>query len=206
MGLNLALLLALLLLLVPSQALVAVTDAATGTTHDFPSDLSPFLLSVLASRRFERRRFRLDHDGALGAAATLTLHAADAPAAPAASVDPFWASEATNLPQTAGLAARWYWPKALTGNTHPGASLPHGFVSATAFSGAYPTGYGINSPSSSAKPASATDAPYGAGPTAADLAQACQEPGGPGAALGAPCAPNGSRKRHWLILGPPWVT
>ncbi len=57
---------------------------------------------------------------------------------PAACVDPFWACERTNLPQTRGIAARWFWPKALTGNTHPGAGLPNGMVTVVAYSGAYP--------------------------------------------------------------------
>jgi predicted alpha-1,2-mannosidase len=41
-----------------------------------------------------------------------------------------------------GLAATWWWPKPQVGNTHPGATSPLGMVSACAYSGAYPTGYG----------------------------------------------------------------
>lgn len=61
-------------------------------------------------------------------------------------VDPFWGCERTNLPQTQGVASTWYWPKALAGNTHPGATLPNGMVSVIAYSGAYPTGYAITLP------------------------------------------------------------
>ena len=50
-------------------------------------------------------------------------------------------------------ATRRYWPKGLAGNTHPGASLPHGMVSVTAYSGAYPSGYGINAQSCGGEPA-----------------------------------------------------
>jgi putative alpha-1,2-mannosidase len=57
-------------------------------------------------------------------------------------VDPFIGTEATALPPAQGLAASWWWPKPQVGNTHPGAAYPLGMVSACAFSGAYPTGYG----------------------------------------------------------------
>jgi putative alpha-1,2-mannosidase len=57
-------------------------------------------------------------------------------------VDPFLGSEATRLPEAHGLAATWWWPKPQIGNTHPGATYPLGMVSACAYSGAYPTGYG----------------------------------------------------------------
>nr|WP_269746701.1 glycoside hydrolase domain-containing protein [Catenuloplanes japonicus] len=49
---------------------------------------------------------------------------------------------ATDLPRAEGLAATWWWPKPQVGNTHPGATSPLGMVSACAYSGAYPTGYG----------------------------------------------------------------
>lgn len=58
------------------------------------------------------------------------------------SVDPFIGSEATDLPAPTGLAAGWWSPKPQIGNTHPGPAHPFGMVSATAYSGAYPTGYG----------------------------------------------------------------
>lgn len=57
-------------------------------------------------------------------------------------VDPFVGSSATELPPPSGLAATWWWPKPQVGNTHPGATYPFGMVSACAYSGAYPTGYG----------------------------------------------------------------
>ena len=58
-------------------------------------------------------------------------------------VDPFIGSAATQLPEPTGLAATWWSPKPLVGNTHPGATYPFGMVSACAYSGAYPTGYGV---------------------------------------------------------------
>ncbi|WP_456824119.1 glycoside hydrolase domain-containing protein [Cellulomonas sp. P5_E12] len=57
-------------------------------------------------------------------------------------VDPFIGTEATSLPAQRGLATTWWWPKPQVGNTHPGATYPLGMVSACAYSGAYPTGYG----------------------------------------------------------------
>ncbi|WP_420112338.1 glycoside hydrolase domain-containing protein, partial [Pseudactinotalea sp.] len=59
-----------------------------------------------------------------------------------ADVDPFIGTEATALPPRSGLAATWWWPKPQVGNTHPGACYPLGMVSACAYSGGYPTGYG----------------------------------------------------------------
>lgn len=61
------------------------------------------------------------------------------------SVDPFIGTDATNLVPSGQLAASWWWPKPQIGNTHPGATSPFGMVSACAFSGAYPTGYGRHS-------------------------------------------------------------
>ncbi|WP_431919852.1 glycoside hydrolase domain-containing protein [Nonomuraea jabiensis] len=58
------------------------------------------------------------------------------------NVDPFIGTSATDLPRARGLAATWWWPKPQVGNTHPGATSPLGMVSACAYSGAYPTGYG----------------------------------------------------------------
>jgi putative alpha-1,2-mannosidase len=58
-------------------------------------------------------------------------------------VDPFLGTAATALPAPGGLAATWWWPKPQVGNTHPGATYPLGMVSACAYSGAYPTGYGV---------------------------------------------------------------
>jgi predicted alpha-1,2-mannosidase len=59
-----------------------------------------------------------------------------------ADVDPFLGSAPTDLPAPSGIAATWWWPKPQIGNTHPGATAPFGMVSACAYSGAYPTGYG----------------------------------------------------------------
>ena len=58
------------------------------------------------------------------------------------SVDLFWGSGGVTLPPSEGIARCWNWEKAQTGNTHPGAVMPFGWVSACAFSGAYPSGYG----------------------------------------------------------------
>ncbi|TDC53557.1 glycoside hydrolase [Jiangella ureilytica] len=68
------------------------------------------------------------------------------------SVDPFIGTMATDLPDPQGLAATWWWPKAQVGNTHPGASYPLGMVSACAYSGAYPTGYGVYRISTEGRP------------------------------------------------------
>ena len=57
-------------------------------------------------------------------------------------VDPFIGTEVTDLPPPTGIAATWWWPKPQVGNTHPGATYPLGMVSACAYSGGYPTGYG----------------------------------------------------------------
>lgn len=59
-----------------------------------------------------------------------------------ADVDPFIGTQPADLPRPEGLAATWWWPKPQIGNTHPGAAYPLGMVSACAYSGAYPTGYG----------------------------------------------------------------
>ncbi|BDS07089.1 hypothetical protein NT6N_21290 [Oceaniferula spumae] len=58
------------------------------------------------------------------------------------SVDPFIGSAAYDLPEATGIAGRWWTPKPPIGNTHPGATLPFGMVSACAYSGGYVTGYG----------------------------------------------------------------
>lgn len=67
-------------------------------------------------------------------------------------VDPFFGTEARNLPRPEGLAANWFYIKAQIGNTHPGVSLPHDPVSALPYSGGYPTGYGVYAPNSSGPP------------------------------------------------------
>ena len=58
------------------------------------------------------------------------------------SVDPFLGNWEADMSPRTGLAARWFLPKALVGNTHPGAVLPLGMVSALPYSGGYVTGYG----------------------------------------------------------------
>ncbi len=57
-------------------------------------------------------------------------------------VDPFLGAAEAALPRPVGIAAKWWRPKPPVGNTHPGATLPFGMVSACACSGAYVTGYG----------------------------------------------------------------
>jgi putative alpha-1,2-mannosidase len=57
-------------------------------------------------------------------------------------VDPFLGNAAADLPKPEGIAAMWWCAKPPVGNTHPGACLPFGMVSACAYSGAYVTGYG----------------------------------------------------------------
>ncbi|MEM6507239.1 MAG: glycoside hydrolase, partial [Planctomycetota bacterium] len=57
-------------------------------------------------------------------------------------VDPFVGCEPMDVPVPEGLASTWFFPKPMIGNTHPGATLPFGMVSACAYSGGYPTGYG----------------------------------------------------------------
>ena len=59
-------------------------------------------------------------------------------------VDPFWGNGATQSRRAEGIVRGWNWLKAQTGNTHPGAQLPLGWVSVCPYSGAYPTGYGRN--------------------------------------------------------------
>ena len=58
------------------------------------------------------------------------------------AVDPFWGSGGTQSPKSEGMARGWSWLKAQTGNTHPGAVRPFGWVSVCAYSGAYSSGYG----------------------------------------------------------------
>ena len=69
------------------------------------------------------------------------------------AVDPFIGTDVTDLPAPSGLAASWWWPKPQVGNTHPGATSPFGMVSACAYSGAYPTGYGVHELSTEGIPA-----------------------------------------------------
>jgi len=55
--------------------------------------------------------------------------------------DPFYGNYKPELKKPEGIAAKWFFLKARTGNTHPGAQVPFGMVSACAYTGGYPTGY-----------------------------------------------------------------
>jgi putative alpha-1,2-mannosidase len=90
----------------------------------------------------------------------------NAPVAPGtARVDPFIGTEVTDLAHRTGLAARWWSPKPQIGNTHPGATYPLGMVSACAYSGAYPTGYGRYDLSTEGVPAPMHDRQLASGVT-----------------------------------------
>ncbi len=78
-------------------------------------------------------------------------------------VDPFIGTAVTELPPPTGLAATWWWPKPQVGNTHPGATYPLGMVSACAYSGAYPTGYGAYDLSTEGVPETIHDRPLASG-------------------------------------------
>jgi putative alpha-1,2-mannosidase len=67
-------------------------------------------------------------------------------------MDPFFGNGTVDLPEPQGIAATWFFIKAQTGNTHPGACAPFGMISACAYSGAYPTGYGVNAPNYNSTP------------------------------------------------------
>ena len=64
-------------------------------------------------------------------------------------VDVFYGSGATDRFFEDGLASKWFYIKALCGNTIPHATLPFGKMSVGAYSGGYPTGYGTHFPNSS---------------------------------------------------------
>ncbi|GHU17286.1 hypothetical protein FACS1894163_08020 [Spirochaetia bacterium] len=55
-------------------------------------------------------------------------------------VDVFHGNLEYELPEPEGVAAKWFFLKAQTGNTHPGALLPFDPVAAGAYTGGYPTG------------------------------------------------------------------
>ncbi len=67
-------------------------------------------------------------------------------------LDPFFGNGTIDLPRPEGIAATWFFLKAQTGNTYPGACAPLGMFSVCAYSGAYPTGYGLNAPNTHATP------------------------------------------------------
>lgn len=59
-------------------------------------------------------------------------------------VNVFQGNSVVDYSGTEGLATTWHPIKGMSGNTHPGAQLPFGKISACAYSGGYPTGYGNN--------------------------------------------------------------
>lgn len=63
-------------------------------------------------------------------------------------VNVFQGSGVIDLPKPEGIAATWFFRKALCGNTNPAACLPFGKMSCGAYSGGYSSGYGTNSPNS----------------------------------------------------------
>ena len=79
--------------------------------------------------------------------------------------NPFWGNAGTASPAAEGMARNWNWLKAQTGNTHPGALLPCGWVSAVPYSGAYSTGYGISGVSCTGPAPVAFDRKYAWGVT-----------------------------------------
>jgi putative alpha-1,2-mannosidase len=56
-------------------------------------------------------------------------------------VDVFHGNFEYDLPRPEGVAASWFFLKAQTGNTHPGATLPFSAPSVCPYTGGYPTGY-----------------------------------------------------------------
>ena len=63
-------------------------------------------------------------------------------------VDVFYGNGETDRFFEDGLASKWFYIKALCGNTIPHATLPFGKMSVGAYSGGYPTGYGTHYPNS----------------------------------------------------------
>lgn len=60
--------------------------------------------------------------------------------------DVFYGNGETDHYYSDGLSSKWFYIKALCGNTTPCAVLPFGKISACAYSGGYPTGYGTHYP------------------------------------------------------------
>lgn len=58
--------------------------------------------------------------------------------------NPFYGNAETDRFIQEGVASKWFYIKALCGNTYPHATLPFGRISVGAYSGAYPTGYGTH--------------------------------------------------------------
>ncbi len=67
-------------------------------------------------------------------------------------VNVFCGSGDALLPQAGSLCAKWFFIKAQCGNTCPHAALPFSMLSAGAYSGGYPTGYGVNAPNYNGQP------------------------------------------------------
>ncbi len=63
-------------------------------------------------------------------------------------VDVFYGNGETDRFFDDGLASKWFYIKAQCGNTNPHAVLPFGKMSVGAYSGGYPTGYGMLYPNS----------------------------------------------------------
>lgn len=63
-------------------------------------------------------------------------------------VNVFQGNGKVDLPKPEGIASRWLFLKAQVGNTHPHAAYPFGKITAGAYTGGYPTGYGNLCPSS----------------------------------------------------------
>ena len=63
-------------------------------------------------------------------------------------VDVFLGNGEINPPPTEGEASKWLFVKAQCGNTVPHAALPFGKMTAGAYSGGYPCGYGTHHPNS----------------------------------------------------------
>ncbi len=62
--------------------------------------------------------------------------------------DVFYGNGETDHYYSDGLSSKWFYIKALCGNTTPCAVLPFGKISAGPYSGGYPTGYGTHHPNS----------------------------------------------------------
>ena len=61
-------------------------------------------------------------------------------------VDVFYGNGEVDHYDDTGLGSKWYYIKALCGNTIPNAVLPFGMMSVGAYSGGYPCGYGTHFP------------------------------------------------------------
>lgn len=78
-------------------------------------------------------------------------------------VDVFYGNGETDRFFEDGLASKWFYIKALCGNTTPHATLPFGKMSVGAYSGGYPSGYGTHRPNSCGGIKKLADAPVARG-------------------------------------------